>query len=109
MGWGLVRLKKHWNPSNWEGDSKIGDVGQTAKLPRLLRERTYKQGLNPGHGQGSRWLTVGDGKSSEEEKSRMRSQTYRKIIYLDTEVTKNYIRDRIDGKRVNQVLKILKG
>ena len=109
MDWGLVRLKNHWNPSNWKGDSKIGVGGQTAKLLRLLRERTYKQGLNPGHGQGSKWLTVGYGKSLEEEKSRMRSHTFRRIIYLDTEVTKDYIRDRIDGERVNQVLKILRG
>ena len=41
MDWGLVRLKNHWNPSNWKGDSKIGVGGQTAKLLRLLRERTY--------------------------------------------------------------------
>ena len=52
---------------------------------------------------------VGYGKSLEEEKSRMRSHTFRRIIYLDTEVTKDYIRDRIDGERVNQVLKILRG
>lgn len=32
MDWGLVRLKNHWNPSNWEGDSKIAVGGQTAKL-----------------------------------------------------------------------------
>ena len=109
MDWGIVRLKNHWNPCNWEGDSKTGDGGQTAKLLRLLREHTYKQGLNPGHGQGSKWLTVGYGISLEQQKSRMRSHTFRRIICLDTEVTKNYIRDKIDGERVNQVLKILRG
>lgn len=36
----------------------------------------------------------------------MRSQGFRRIIYVDAEITKNYIKDgAVEGKRVNQMLK----
>lgn len=45
------------------------------------------------------------GRSSDEQRSRTRSQSLGRIIYVDSEITKNYIRDSVEGKGVNQVLK----
>ena len=48
---------------------------------------------------------MGCGKSLEEQRSRVRSQGFRRILYLDIEVTKNCIRIELREERVNQVLK----
>lgn len=34
---------------------------------------------------------------------------FRRIIYVDTEINKNYIRDNVEGERVDQVLKSSRG
>lgn len=48
------------------------------------------------------------GRQPEELRSRMRKD-FRRIIYVDPEIHKSYIKDNVEGERVNQVLKFSRG